>query len=61
MEKKDVVKVSTWSYTCKVNGRVYHSKEYGTRDELAAVVSELVLRTPLKYTTLTIIRTDAWR
>lgn len=61
MEKKDLTKVSTWSYTCKCNGGVYHSKEYATRDELAAVITELILRTPLKYTTINIIRTDSWR
>lgn len=61
METKQLTKIETWSYTTKYNGKVYHSKEYGTRDELAAVVSELIRRTPQRFTTITIVRTDAWR
>lgn len=60
MEGKKTTLVSTWSYTCKVNGKgVYHSNEYNTREELAAVVSELIARTPQKYTSIVIIRTDS--
>lgn len=62
MEGKKSTLVSTWSYTCKLSsGKSYHSREYATRAELAAVVSELIMRTPQKYTSIVIVRTDSWR
>lgn len=61
MEKKELTRVETWQYTTKYNGKYYNSKQYATRDELAAVITELIRRTPQRYTTITIVRTDAWR
>jgi hypothetical protein len=61
MEKKELTRVETWSYTTKYNGTYYNSKQYATRDELAAVITELIRRTPMRFTTITIVRTDAWR
>lgn len=61
---KELKHVETWSYTTpskKHQGGIYHSKEYATRDELAAVITELIRRTPQRFTQVTIIRTDAWR
>lgn len=61
MEEKKATKCESWSYTTKYNGKVYHSKEYSTREELAAIISELIRRTPQRFTTINIIRTDYWR
>lgn len=58
MEKKEIKRCEKWQYTCRTSKGLYTSKEYDTRDELAAVISELIRRTPQRFTNITVIRRD---
>lgn len=58
MEKKEIKLVNKWQYTCRTPKGLYSSREYDSREELAAIVSELILRTPQRFTNVTIIRRD---